>query len=119
MVSPIPIVSVDAGLESSHPDVSASGAGDPMTMLGHVLSLRRQIMQARLDATQMLYAARSHADQRRVDHFSGKALAYQTIIDMIDIEFQSDTDDSHASNRRLRDRDGPTSFLSRPGSVAT
>jgi hypothetical protein len=71
-------------------------------MLGQVLSLRQQITQARLDATQMLHAARSRADQRGVDHFSGKALAFQTILDMIDIEFQLDSDEPDSSGRRRR-----------------
>lgn len=71
-------------------------------MIGQVLSLRRQIVQARLDATQTLHVARTQGDQRRVDHFAGKALAYQTIVDIIDIEFQLDSDDADASGRHSR-----------------
>jgi hypothetical protein len=62
-------------------------------MIRQVLSLRRQVVQARIDAAQMVQAAHVQADPRRVDHYSGKTLAFQTIIDMIDIEFELDSDD--------------------------
>ncbi len=59
-----------------------------MSMLGQVLSLRRQVAQAKTDAAQMLQDARAKRDQRRVDHYSGKTLALITILDMmIDKEF--------------------------------
>ncbi|WP_163513580.1 hypothetical protein [Fodinicola acaciae] len=53
-----------------------------MSVIGEMVALRRQIVQARLDATQELHAARTRGDQRRVDHLTGKALAFQTIIDI-------------------------------------
>ncbi len=73
-----------------------------MSMIGQVLSLRRQIVQARLDATQTLHVARTQGDQRRIAQFAGKALAYQTIIDMIDIEFELDGEDADSRGRHSR-----------------
>ncbi|WP_163512415.1 hypothetical protein [Fodinicola acaciae] len=64
-----------------------------MIEVRQVLSLRRQVVQARLDATRELHTARISADQRRVDHLAGKALAMQMIVDMIDIEFQLNVDE--------------------------
>ncbi|GAA1721526.1 hypothetical protein GCM10009765_82120 [Fodinicola feengrottensis] len=63
-------------------------------MLGQVLSLRRQVAQAKTDAAQMLQDARAKRDQRRVDHYSGKTLALITILDMIDKEFGLDKEES-------------------------
>ncbi|WP_163513715.1 hypothetical protein [Fodinicola acaciae] len=57
---------------------------------GHVMALRRQVVHARLEATQLLRGARARDDQRKVDHYSGKALAFQTVIDMIDTQFHTD-----------------------------
>jgi hypothetical protein len=54
---------------------------------GQVLALRRHVVRARLESTQMLRLARSRRDQRKVDLYSGKALAFQTVIDMIDTQF--------------------------------
>ncbi|GAA1676016.1 hypothetical protein GCM10009765_26640 [Fodinicola feengrottensis] len=58
------------------------------------MSLRRQVAQATVDAAQMLQSARTYGDKRRIDHYSGMTLAFQSIIDMIDIEFELDKDDS-------------------------
>ncbi|WP_163568591.1 hypothetical protein [Fodinicola feengrottensis] len=67
-----------------------------MSRLQQVLSLRRQVAQATVDAAQMLQSARTYGDKRRrIDHYSGMTLAFQSIIDMIDIEFELD-------KRRLR-----------------
>lgn len=57
---------------------------------GHVMALRRHVVRARLEATQLLRVARSRQDQRKVDHYSGKAVAFQTVIDMIDMQFHVD-----------------------------
>ncbi|WP_163513302.1 hypothetical protein [Fodinicola acaciae] len=74
-----------------------------MSTIAELLSLRRQVVQARLDATQLLHTARNQGDQRKVDHLSGKAMAYQMIIDMIDIQLQLDDDDeSNSPGRRRR-----------------
>lgn len=51
-------------------------------------AVRRQVAQAKVDASQMLHIARLDNDQRRIDHFGGKVLAYQSILDMLDIELQ-------------------------------
>lgn len=73
--------------------------------MGQVLSLRRRVVQARLDATRELHAARTQANQRRIDHLAGKAIAMQMLLDMIDIEFQlgqdSDDEPQHARHRRV------------------
>jgi hypothetical protein len=66
--------------------------GRAVSVVGEMLALRRQITQARLDVTQELHAARTRGDQRRVDHLAGKAIAFQTILDMIDIAYQPTSD---------------------------
>jgi hypothetical protein len=75
-----------------------------MGLMGQVLSLRRQIVQARLDATRELHVARTQANQRRIDHLAGKAIAMQMMLDMIDIEFQlgADSDDDSDRGRHRR-----------------
>ncbi|GAA1656949.1 hypothetical protein [Fodinicola feengrottensis] len=55
---------------------------------GPMLNVRQQVVQAKRDATIAVEAARRSGDQRKVDHFVGKALAFQAILDIIEIEIE-------------------------------
>lgn len=54
--------------------------------------IRRQLDQQRRDAVGAVGAARSRRDQRGVDHFSGRAVAYQSIIETIELSLHEDDD---------------------------
>jgi hypothetical protein len=60
-----------------------------------LLNLRRQVAQAMSDAQETLDRARATGRQRAVDHFTGRVVAFQTILDIIDIEVTSKVRPTH------------------------